>query len=236
MRLKEPPAFLDETICYLREHVQRIKAELVFNLDEVGMSQWEDRKDKKVIVPKTMDGQTIPYRASQNVRHISTITYITASGESLMPYTVISRDSESIRQKLMSRGVRLAIDLVLRQRPKPYVNGKLFLECINNIFVSYLNEPHELEEFKIYEAVLLIDSCSHHMSDNVVAVLTRMRAKIIIFATQTTHIFQMLDIMLSDTLKKHATGLDMLDEEQPAAAFLLKVYHDFKQTTVEVSI
>jgi hypothetical protein len=136
----------------------------------------------------------------------------------------------------MSRGVRLAIDIVLRQRPKPYVKSKLFLECINNIFVPYLNEPQELEEFKAYEAVLLIDNCSHHMSDNIVAVLTRMRAKLIIFATQTTHIFQMLDIVLSGTLKKHATGLDMLDEEQPAAAFLLKVYHDFKQTTVEVSI
>jgi hypothetical protein len=27
-----------------------------------------------------------------------------------------------------------------------------------------------------------------------------------------------------------------LDEEQPAAAFLLKVYHDFKQTMVEINI
>jgi hypothetical protein len=27
-----------------------------------------------------------------------------------------------------------------------------------------------------------------------------------------------------------------LDEEQPAAAFLLKVYHDFKQTMIEVNI
>jgi hypothetical protein len=27
-----------------------------------------------------------------------------------------------------------------------------------------------------------------------------------------------------------------LDEEQPATAFLLKVYHDFKQTMIEVNI
>jgi hypothetical protein len=37
-------------------------------------------------------------------------------------------------------------------------------------------------------------------------------------------------------MKKHATGLETLDEEQPAAAFLLKVYHDFKQTMIEVNI
>jgi hypothetical protein len=51
--------FLDETIRCLRDHVQGMKFELVFNLDEVGISEWEYRKDRKVIVPKTMDGQTI---------------------------------------------------------------------------------------------------------------------------------------------------------------------------------
>jgi hypothetical protein len=34
-----------------------MKAELVFNLEEadMSMSEWEDRKDKKVIAPNTMD-------------------------------------------------------------------------------------------------------------------------------------------------------------------------------------
>jgi hypothetical protein len=38
-RLEVPRAFLDEMVNYLREHVQGIKSELVFNLDEVGMSE-----------------------------------------------------------------------------------------------------------------------------------------------------------------------------------------------------
>jgi hypothetical protein len=38
-RLEMAHAFLDETICCLREHVQGMKTELVFNLDEVGMSE-----------------------------------------------------------------------------------------------------------------------------------------------------------------------------------------------------
>jgi hypothetical protein len=40
-----------------------MKAELAFNLDKVGMSEWEDRKDEKVIVLKTIAGQTIHHRA-----------------------------------------------------------------------------------------------------------------------------------------------------------------------------
>jgi hypothetical protein len=52
----------------------------------------------------------------------------------------------------------------------------------------------------------------------------------------TTHIFQILDVVLFGTLKKHATSLETLNEESRAAAFLLKVYRDFKQTMVEVNI
>jgi hypothetical protein len=88
-----------------------MKAESVFNLDEVRMSEWEDRKDKKVIVPKTTAGQTIHHRTSRNVKYISIITCIIAAGESLTPYIVISQYSEPHRRRLMNRGVRLALIL-----------------------------------------------------------------------------------------------------------------------------
>jgi hypothetical protein len=55
-RLEISREFLDETTRCLREHVHAMKADLVFNLDEVGMSGWEDRKERKVTVPMTMDG------------------------------------------------------------------------------------------------------------------------------------------------------------------------------------
>jgi hypothetical protein len=87
-RLEVSRAFLNEMIRRLREHFQEMKAELVFNLDEVGMSGWEDRKEKKVIVPVTMDRQTMHHRASRSVRYISIITCITAAGESMTPYIV----------------------------------------------------------------------------------------------------------------------------------------------------
>jgi hypothetical protein len=74
------------------------------------------------------------------------------------------------------------------------------------------------------------------MGDAVIAVLTRDRVRIITFASQTTHLFKMLDVMLFGALKKHVIGLSTLDEEQPAAAFIIKVYHDFEQTMVEINI
>jgi hypothetical protein len=53
-----------------------MRIELVNSLDEIGMSGWKDRKDKKMIIPKTMDGQMIHYRASRNVKkHIDNHVY-----------------------------------------------------------------------------------------------------------------------------------------------------------------
>jgi hypothetical protein len=82
----------------------------------------------------------------------------------------------------MSRGVRLEVDFVLRQRSKSYVSRKLFLKYIKTIFLPYLKELRDSQEFKACEAVLLMDNCSPHTSDDVVAVLTHARVRIVTFA------------------------------------------------------
>jgi hypothetical protein len=78
------------------------------------MSEWEDRTKRKVIVPTTMDGQTIHHCASRSVRHISIITCISAAEESLTPWIVTSQDLDAIRKRLMIHGFRLGVDFVLR--------------------------------------------------------------------------------------------------------------------------
>jgi hypothetical protein len=200
------------------------------------MSELEDRKEKKVISPMIIDGRTIHHDALRSVKNILVIAYITAGGESLTPFIVASQISDGICKRVMSRGVRLGVDFVLRQRPKSYVTGKLFLEYTKAIFIPYLNDPQESEIFEACEAVFLMDNYSPHISDDVVAVLIHVRVRIITFTPHITHIFQTLDVVLFGALKKHANGLKMFDEEQPAAAFPLMVYHDFKQTMIEVNI
>jgi hypothetical protein len=167
-----------------------MKFELVFNLDKVCMSEWEDRKEKKVIVSMTIGGQTIYHGASRNLKQISVIACITAAGEFLTHFIVTSQIWDGIRKRLMSRGVRLGVDFVFRQRTKQYVSRKLFLEDTKTIFVSYLNELRDSEESKACEAVLLMDNCSFHISDDDVVVFTHARVRIITFAPDTTHIFQ----------------------------------------------
>jgi hypothetical protein len=104
--------------------------------------------------------------------------------------------------KLIIRGVRLGIDLVLRQRSKPYVNAVHLLEYANNIFIPCLNELRESEQMNACEAVIRMDNCSPQVSDDDVALLTNAHVRVITFASHTTCVFQILDIVRFGALKK----------------------------------
>jgi hypothetical protein len=89
-RLQVPRAFPERTARDLNEHVQGCVSELVFNLDEVGISDWEDRETRKVVVPATLDGRPIHHAVSRNVKRISVIACVSTAEESLMPYIITS--------------------------------------------------------------------------------------------------------------------------------------------------
>jgi hypothetical protein len=73
-RLQVPRIFLEKTIRSMHETLEGCPVDLVFDLDEVGISDWEDRKPKKVVVPIALAAHNIHHRISRNVKHISIVT------------------------------------------------------------------------------------------------------------------------------------------------------------------
>jgi hypothetical protein len=84
----------------LRQHVQDCCAGWVFNFDEVGISEWEDRVAQKVIVPVSMSGQMIHDRVHHNLNHISVVCCVSTSGESMTPFMVFSQVNHSVIERL----------------------------------------------------------------------------------------------------------------------------------------
>jgi hypothetical protein len=80
-------------------------AELVFNLHEVGISDWEDRKTKTVIGPVTIVGQTIHHEKSRTVKHVSVIACVSAAGASITSYLITAQASRPVREQLKKHGV-----------------------------------------------------------------------------------------------------------------------------------
>jgi hypothetical protein len=115
-RLEDPRCFLDETVPCIPQVVHDLPTELVFNLAEVGISDWEDRTSKPVIVPTAMRSQTIHHKIHRNLKHVSVIACVSASGQSVIPYIVISQDALSVRENLKKRGVRFWTAFILQDR------------------------------------------------------------------------------------------------------------------------
>jgi hypothetical protein len=95
-----PRAFLEAAIDGFRDRVYNACAELVFNLDEIGISEWKDRHERRVIVPSAIRGQTIFHGVHRNLKYISVVAWISAAGEQLTPFFVCSQLNDAVERKL----------------------------------------------------------------------------------------------------------------------------------------
>jgi hypothetical protein len=102
--------FLKRTLQNLNECVQGWTAELVLNLDEVGISEREDCKARKVVLRATMRRRTIHHGISRKVKHLSVIAYVSTPGESFTPYIITSQDCPSVREQVTKHGVRFGLE------------------------------------------------------------------------------------------------------------------------------
>jgi hypothetical protein len=235
-RLQVPRVFLDETIRAMEASVQNRPADLIFNLDEVGVSEWENRNPKRVVVPRTAADHPVHHRVSRNLKHISIITCISASGACLTPYMVSSQATRPVRQQLEASGLRFGRDLILMQRTKAYINGALFADYIRNVFLPHVARVPTQENLQEEEAVLLMDNCPSHLTQEVLGLLTAGRVRIVTFTPHTTHLFQVLDLTLFGLFKRRGQFHLPLETDHRTAKFIQKVYHDFRQTMIDPNI
>jgi hypothetical protein len=130
-RLEVPRVFLEAVIEGIRSHVHNACADLVFNLDEIGISEWEDRVERKVMAPSAMRKRKIFHGIHRGLKHISVITSISAGGDHMMPFLVPSQATDAVVRKLRTEGFRIGIDMILKTRDKPYTNVVLFHKYID---------------------------------------------------------------------------------------------------------
>jgi hypothetical protein len=129
--LQIPREFLPGPISGMEEAVQGCIRDLVFNLDEVGVSEWEDCKSKKVVVPPAMSSQTIHHRANRNLKYIMVITCISVSGELVIPYIITSQESDDLREALTKKGIEFRWHLILKKNRNRTSTANLLLNLLN---------------------------------------------------------------------------------------------------------
>jgi hypothetical protein len=122
----------------IKTSIQNTRVELVFNLDEIGISKWEDSIGRKVIIPSTMRDEKIFHGIHRGLKHISAVACILASGNHMMPFVLSSQVSDAVVWKLKIEGFQIGTEIILKKREKPYMNAELFHEHISTILLPQI--------------------------------------------------------------------------------------------------
>jgi hypothetical protein len=89
-RLQISRVFLDAYLELVKQHVIGVHPRLIYNIDEKGFSDWEERKSLRGIVPAPMEGNQIHFPVTRKIKHQTMLVCINTGGETLCPLIVTS--------------------------------------------------------------------------------------------------------------------------------------------------
>jgi hypothetical protein len=227
-RLQVPRLFLEQYIKIIKEWIPLVPAELIFNIDECGFSDWEERKAKPVLIPSRVRNATLHYPIDRRIRHQTLICCITAAGDAYCPL-LMSAD-RSVRQ-VFDLGVRDGIDLKIEIAASPYVTQELFNTYIDEVVISVAVANRELAGCSGKPAILLRDNCSAHCCDDVLKKLARHGIHVITYPPHTSHIFQVLDVLLFGVLKRGKKYQRRDDSLHRDVDHVLRLFRAYEQAT-----
>jgi hypothetical protein len=72
----------------MKAHIVGKFSEFVFNLDEVGSSEWEDRKPRKVIAPQEVSPEDVYHSAALRYSHVTLLACVSAAGDAFTPMVI----------------------------------------------------------------------------------------------------------------------------------------------------
>jgi hypothetical protein len=233
LRMAVPRAYLKEHIQLLKTHLTGKVAELVFNLNELGFADQEDRKAKKVTAPSGVAKEDMHHPVSRHYRHMRLLTCVSASGDALTPLVITA---STFSDALSRRGLSQGDDAMIRHRSPAYITEELFYEYLSNVFLPYVLVVRDWPGFQNEMAVLLMESAVPHASDRVRRLLDENSILAISFPAHTTNLFQALDLVFFGVLKRlKASTIGEFDNDS-VNAHITKLIREYEQTATSSTI
>lgn len=232
-RMLIPREFLKEHLLNLYKIFHKRVAELVFNLDELGYSEWQSRSPKKVIVSSSTDPSNVYHSVKRSLAHMSLLVCISLAGDSLTPMLITKY---SISEKIFEDGLRQDEDVSLRQRDPPYISSELFQEFIELTFITYVQEVREKLNMKKEPAILMMDSCRAHCSENVLELLGKNNIIVYTFPSHTSNLFQPCDLSLFGTLKIIQKSLKHEESQDKIKYYVMRILKAYESAATSFNI
>ena len=122
LRMKVPRIYLTQFMDLVEKIIPNVPADLIYNIDETGLSDWENRKPKTVIMPKELEKIDKHYPINRGIRHITLVVTISAGGDAYSPLIVTS---DSSLEKIFEHGVRRDIDISIHIGKSSYITKEV---------------------------------------------------------------------------------------------------------------
>ena len=187
-------------IDHLIKYIEGVPTELVFNIDEVGIQKWYEKKNKRIIAPIALKNTRIEYPVERSEKRISIVCAISMAGDTLTPMFITHR--KTIYKEIQGTGIREGEDLILEYQPKSYINNSLFSKYIDDVILKYVKEVRKNELYRDEPAVILCDNCTSHLDDKLLQKLAENNIRLITIPPHSSHIFQPLDLVTFGVFKK----------------------------------
>ena len=181
----------------LVDDLNGIDPSLVFNVDEMGVELFADRKDVMVFirhgdVPR--NGNLI-VGVERSSRRCTLIACISLDGDTLKP-TILTK-TKTINSFLFERGY--SPDTVkIMSTENSFVTAAVFEIWLNDVFLPAVDKKRRTLRRRFGDvddrAVLILDGCSSHLKDRFRQVLEEHRVTMRFLVPHTSHLTQPLDV------------------------------------------
>jgi hypothetical protein len=199
VRLQVPREYFERDIRLIKECPPLVPTELLFNIDESGFGDSKARKLKSVLIPTGVQRTTLHYPACRKIRHHTLIRCVTAAGDAYCPLLI---SAQAAARDVFQHEIRDGIDLHIEIAPSPDVTSKIFARSIDTVLIPAVQANQELRDCTKKPAILFYNNCSAYISEAMLWNAARHKVLIITYPSHTSHVFQVLDVLLFGVVKR----------------------------------
>lgn len=233
LRLTVPRKYLTEYLDLVEKVIIIAPAALIYNIDETGLSDWEDKKSKSVIVPRELLNTDLQYPIDRTNKHVTLVVTISADGDAYFPLAISS--NENLRG-IFDLNIRENVDLLLEISNSSYINKDIFKRHIINNFIPQVEEDRKYTKIKDCPSILFFDNCSSHIDDELLQILAEHFILVISYPSHTSNLFQVLDILIFGVLKIHKKQIRKSDKISPLIDHLYRIFRAYEMSTCSTTI
>jgi hypothetical protein len=142
---------------------------------------------------------TLHYPVSRKIRHQTLVCCVTAAGDA---YFLLLVSSDPATRAVFEHPIRDGINLQIEVSSSPYLNAEIFERYVGTILIPVVEANRQLPGCGKKRAILFCDNCSAHMSNSKREKLARHGVLVLTYPLHTSHIFQVLDVLLFGLVKR----------------------------------